>query len=174
MDPSMTRLLPLLLLLAGCATPPPATPAPVADEPTPPPAPQHPCATDAPRARVTIQPDGTTVEVEPERGDYLMGRLVWRGALGDGDARDVLVRDKEQCDGRGSCPYWLYVGCPDGRSAVAAHIPAAQEVSVLPHTSPRRAASWRPLSVTLRVVPPQQDTRREETWTLSAQGRYAP
>lgn len=169
----MTRLLPLLLLLAGCSTPPPATPPPQAAEPAPQAEPRHPCAADMPRARVTIQPDGTTVEVDPERGEYMMARLVWRGALGDAAGRDVLVRDKEQCDGRGACPYWLYVGCPDGRSAVAAHIPAAQEVRVMPLPTPRPIGGWRPLAITIRVVTPQQDTLTEQTWTLGADGRYA-
>lgn len=164
------HLLPLLALVAACATPPPPPPPAPVVAPAPPPPPPHPCDAGAVRAAVAIQPDGTTVEVTPERGEYMMGRLVWRGHV-DGDQRqDVLVRDKEACDAWGSCPYWLYVACADGAFAAAAHLPSAQEVRV----TPAEDAAWSALTARLRVVSPQADQTRVEVWRLGPDGRYAP
>lgn len=165
-----TRLLlvALLALTTACATPPPPPPpAPVVAPATPPP---HPCDTDAIRAAVVIQADGTTVEVTPERGEYMMGRLVWRGHVDEDKRQDVLVRDKEACDAWGSCPYWLYVACTDGAFAAAAHIPSAQEVRV----TPAKDAAWSALTARLRIVSPQADQTRVEVWQLGPDGRYAP
>jgi hypothetical protein len=119
---------------------------------------------------VTIQPDGTTVEVAPEYGEYMMGRLVWRGHADDDRRQDVLIRDKEACDAWGSCPYWLYVACAGGAYAAAAHIPSAQEVRV----TPAKDAAWSALTARIRIISPQADQIRVEVWQIGPDGRYAP